>query len=98
MAIEGFCREELKLPGPVQLYVAPGTVGVLSVRVPPEQIGPLLLGDGVAGIGLTVTIALPEDVPPEQPEESDTAVTVYVVVELGLTERVAGPAARPFCR
>ena len=28
-------------------------------KVWPEQIGPLLLGDGVAGIALTVTTALP---------------------------------------
>ena len=66
-------------------------------KVWPEQIGPLLLGVGIAGVALTVTIALPEDVPPEQPEASDTAVTVYVVVELGLTVRVAGLAATPFC-
>ena len=78
--------------------MAPVTVGALSIKVPPEQIGPLLLGDGVAGIALTVTTALPEDVPPEQPEASDTAVTVYAVVELGLTMRVAGPAATAFCR
>ena len=39
--------------------MAPVTVGVLSVKVLPEQIGPLLLGDGVAGIALTVTMALP---------------------------------------
>lgn len=35
------------------------TVGVLSVRVLPEQIGPLLLADGVDGIGLTVAVVEP---------------------------------------
>jgi hypothetical protein len=94
--IDGVCCADTKPPGPVQPYVAPITIGVLRVRMLPAQIGPLLLAVGVAG-ALTVTIALPEDVPPEQPEASDTAVTVYVVVKLGLTVRVAGLAATPFC-
>ena len=63
----------------------------------PEQIGPLLPGDGVAGVWLTVTVALPEDAPPEQPEASVTAVTAYTVVELGLTVRKALGVLTPFC-
>ena len=47
------------------------------------------------GRGLTVTRALPAAVP-AQPA-SETAVTPYVVVAAGLTERVAGEAATPFC-
>jgi hypothetical protein len=33
----GFCSVELKDEGPVQLYVAPVTVGVLNAIVEPEQ-------------------------------------------------------------
>ena len=44
---------------------------------------------------LTVTTALPEAVPVQ--DASDTAVTVYVVVEDGLTERVAGLEGTPVC-
>ena len=47
------------------------------------------------GSGLTVTVALPEDVP--EHAASETAVTVYVVVEAGLTARVAGLAPIPDC-
>ena len=42
------------------------------------------------GNGLTVTVALPEDVPAPQPPASVIAVIVYVVVANGLTVRVAG--------
>src|SRR6266480_3137135 len=50
----GFCNAEMKLFGPLHAYVAPATAGVLSVSVPPAQIGPLLLATGVAGTALTL--------------------------------------------
>ena len=46
--------------GPVQEYVAPATVGVESVAVPPEQIGPLFDAVGVAGVVLTTSVVLPD--------------------------------------
>jgi hypothetical protein len=45
------------------------------------------------GLGLTVTEALPEDVPAQC--ASDSAETVYVVEPPGDTDRVAGDAATP---
>jgi hypothetical protein len=45
------------------------------------------------GSGVTVTRALPEEVP--GPLASETAVTEYVVVAPGLTDRVAGLATTP---
>jgi hypothetical protein len=47
------------------------------------------------GRGLTVTLALPDEVPAQF--ASETAVTVYVVVEPGLTLRVAGLEVTPVC-
>jgi hypothetical protein len=46
------------------------------------------------GRGLTVTRALPDAVPAQL--ASETALTAKVVVEAGLTERVAGETATPF--
>ena len=44
----------------------------------------------------TVMVAVPENVPGvAQPDASETAVTVYAVVVVGLTLRVAGLAATP---
>jgi hypothetical protein len=61
LAIDGFCELELNPFGPVQLYVALLTVGVLRVKVLPEQIGPPLLAVGVAGTGLMVTFFVPTE-------------------------------------
>ena len=47
------------------------------------------------GLGLTVTTALPDEVPEQC--ASATATTVYVVVAPGETVRVAGEAATPDC-
>ena len=58
-AIDGFCAVDVNPPGPVQEYVAPTTVAVLSVKVDPAQIGPLLVGAGVAGIAFTVAVVDP---------------------------------------
>jgi len=72
--IEGFWREEVKRLGPVQEYVAPATVGVVRLSVPPAQIGPLLAAVGVAGAALTVATVVPAaDVQP-----ATVIVTEYV--------------------
>jgi len=57
--IVGFCKAEVKALGPVQEYVAPATVGVVRLSVPPAQIGPLLAAVGVAGAALTVAVVVP---------------------------------------
>ena len=57
--MEGFCREELKLFGPVHEYVAAATAAVDKFNAAPAQIGPLLVGAGVAGIALTVAVVVP---------------------------------------
>src|SRR5204863_139146 len=59
LVIDGFCKAEVNPFGPVQLYVAPATVGVLNVKVDPAQIGPLLDAVGVVGIEFTVAVVDP---------------------------------------
>ena len=54
--MDGFCRADVKLFGPVHAYVAPVTAGVLSAIVPPSQYGPPLDAVGVAGSCVTVTV------------------------------------------
>jgi hypothetical protein len=61
---------------------------------PPAQISAVPEATAV-GCGVTVTTALPEEVPAQF--ESETAVTVYVVVAAGLTERAAGEEATFDC-
>ena len=56
---EGFCVEETKAPGPVQLYVAVETAGVVNKIVDPKQTGEFPLAVGVAGIGFTITVVVP---------------------------------------
>src|SRR5436190_1297063 len=46
----GFCREDVKPPGPVHEYVAPATVGVEREIVAPAQYGPVFDAVGVAGV------------------------------------------------
>ena len=48
----------MKLFGPLHAYVAPVT-DVFNVNVEPAQTGPVFVGAGVAGIGLTVAIVVP---------------------------------------
>jgi len=59
LLIEGFCRLEVNEFGPVQLYVAPDTVGVVRFIVPPAHTGELLPGVGVDGGALTTTAVVP---------------------------------------
>jgi hypothetical protein len=56
--IVGFCNEDEKPLGPVHEYVAPVTVGVVSVNEDPAHIGPLLVAVGVAGTAFTVAVVL----------------------------------------
>ncbi len=57
--IVGFCSDEVKPFGPVQVYVAPATVVALSWTVAPEQYGPVFDATGVAGLVLTTTLVEP---------------------------------------
>jgi hypothetical protein len=59
LAIVGFCSVDVNEFGPVQAYVAPATVGVLSEMVPPAQYGPLFDAVGVVGTALTTTLVVP---------------------------------------
>jgi hypothetical protein len=55
----GVLEVEVNPPGPVQLYVAPATVGVLKLSVAPAHKGPLLVAVGVAGVALITTVVEP---------------------------------------
>ena len=59
MAIVGVLDVEVNPPGPVQLYVAPVTVGVERLSVAPSHKGPLFVAVGVAGVGLITTVVEP---------------------------------------
>jgi hypothetical protein len=56
---DGVRDVEVKPPGPVHAYVAPETLGVLRLMVPPAQTGPSLVAVGVAGVGFTTTNVVP---------------------------------------
>ena len=55
----GFCVVLVNVLGPVQLYVAPVTVGVVKLIVLPAHTGELLLAVGVAGVAFTTTVVVP---------------------------------------
>jgi hypothetical protein len=59
LVMEGFCTDEEKLFGPVQLYVAPATAGVDRLMVLPEHTGELPDADGVAGVASITTVTVP---------------------------------------
>jgi hypothetical protein len=63
----GFLADDVKPLGPVQLYVAPDTVGVLNVSVKPAHTGPLLPAVGVEGTAFTIRASAGEveAVPPQ---------------------------------
>ena len=60
LATVGFCAADVKLFGPVQLYVAPASVGVLKVSAEPAHTGPLFPAVGVEGIAFTVSASASE--------------------------------------
>jgi hypothetical protein len=64
--IVGSSEVDVKLFGPVQLYVEPATVFEVRLKVCPEQTVLLLPTIGVAGVGFTVTESVPTD--PLQPD------------------------------
>ena len=55
----GSSREDVKLLGPLQLYIALPIVFAVRDNVCPSQIGELFPAEGVAGIGLMVTAVVP---------------------------------------
>src|SRR5262245_4746947 len=55
LLITGFCDDEVKPPGPVQLYVAPGTDDACRLNTLPAQIGELVDTTGAGGNGFTCT-------------------------------------------
>jgi hypothetical protein len=59
LTIVGFWLVEVNPSGPVQLYVAPGTVEAVRLRVEPESIGPLLPAVGAAGMSFTTATVMP---------------------------------------
>ena len=61
LVMPGVLDVEAKPLGPVQLYVAPVTTGVLKLSVVPVQSGPLLVAVGVAGNGLITTVVEPAE-------------------------------------
>lgn len=54
LAIDGFWVVDVKLAGPLQLYVVPTTVLAVRLMVLPEQTGLLEPAVGAAGRGFTV--------------------------------------------
>ena len=79
----GFCEVELKLFGPVQLYVAPASVLAFRSSVENWHSGPLLEAEGAAGVALTVIFT--ESVF-WHPVAAIVSVSVYMVVVTGLTD------------
>ena len=55
LAMLGFCSVDVKLLGPLQLYVAPADVVANRVSVLPEHTGVLLDAVVLAGFAFTVT-------------------------------------------
>lgn len=55
LLMDGFCKVELKLAGPVHIYVAFATLVAFRLRVLPAHNAPLLVAVGFAGLGLIVT-------------------------------------------
>jgi hypothetical protein len=56
LAILGFWVVDVKLFGPVQLYVAPAMADAVKLKVEPTHNGLFALTVGVAGNGLTNTV------------------------------------------
>ena len=76
----------MKALGPVQAYVAPATVGVVKLSVPPAQIGPLFAAVGVAGAVLTVAVV----VPAREVQPATVSVTEYVPVAAVVAPTIEG--------
>ena len=85
-AMAGVLNVEVKPLGPVQLYVAPATVGVLKFNVAPTHRGPLLLAAGVAGNALMTTVVVPAALV----HPFTVIVTLYVPASVGSTFAIDG--------
>jgi hypothetical protein len=59
LVIEGFCEDDVKLLGPVQLYAAPVIFDAVRFKVEPSHTGLLLEAVGAARFGLTNTLTVP---------------------------------------
>ena len=84
--IVGFCSAEVNPFGPVQEYVAPGTVEAVSVIVAPSGYGPPLPAVGASGVDLTVTSVVAAAVV----QLPAVAVTLYVPVADAVTLPIVG--------
>lgn len=82
----GFCSDEEKPFGPVQLYVAPGTAVLNRLSAAPVQTGLLLETPGAEGIGLTITLVVPGG-PVQLPTD---AVTEYVPASAAVAAAMTG--------
>ena len=60
LVIEGFCKEEVKVFGPVQEKVAPGIADANKFNVEPRHIDPpfVAVAVGVGGKALTVAVVV----------------------------------------
>ena len=80
-----------------QVYIAPAPASGMEATLPVEfaqtDSGAVIVASGFA---FTITVALPDEVPFAK-FISEMAVTVYVVVIVGLTVRVAGLVVTPVC-
>ena len=86
LTIIGFCEEEEKLFGPVQVYVAPTIVLAVKLSVCPEHTGELLPAVGAEGGGATITEVIPAG--PRHP--FTVAVTEYVPASTRVTLLMTG--------
>lgn len=87
LAIEGFCKVDEKLFGPVQLKVAPATEVAVRFNVVPVQTGLLLpVVGGKEGGVFTITVTVPAA--PVQP--FTVAVTEYVPAAKRVTPAILG--------
>ena len=64
----------MNAPGPVHIYVAPGTKVAVKLMLPPVHTGELFAAVGVAGIELTVT----DTVPGIEVQPAAVATTLYI--------------------
>jgi len=63
LPIPVFCADAVNPLGPLHVYEAPAIVLALRVRLSPVHTGVLLDAAGAAGVGLTVTLTVDEELP-----------------------------------
>ena len=82
LLMTGFCVEEVKPLGPVQLYEAPLMLFAESVRSVPEQTGELLLTAGGASDCTIVTVSFDEALVQPSAETASEYTPAFAVVML----------------